>query len=153
MIFQDKASGKSLAGRPQLDRALDTLAPGDCLVVAEWDRATRSMWDGLQIIQRVVDAGASIRVLDRSYIDLDTPMGQGLVAFLSAMAEDERCRILQRTRQGRAAAMARGVRMGAKPKLSEEQRKRARLRMAAGETPGEIAKDFRVHRTTIARLR
>lgn len=153
LIFQDKASGKSLAGRPQLQRALEALAPDDCLIVAEWDRATRSMWDGLQIIQHVVDAGASIQVLDRSYIDLDTPMGRGLVAFLSAMAEDERNRILERTRQGRQAAVARGVRMGAKPKLNEEQRERARKRMAAGETPGEIAKDFRVHRTTIARLR
>ena len=81
VIFQDKASGKSLSGRPQLEQALDALAPGDTLVVAEWDRATRSMWDGLQIIQSVVDAEASIRVLDRSYIDLDTPMGRGLVAF------------------------------------------------------------------------
>jgi hypothetical protein len=29
-------------------------------------RATRSMWDGLQIIKAVIDAGASIKVLDRS---------------------------------------------------------------------------------------
>jgi hypothetical protein len=30
--------------RPQLRKALDSLAPGDELVIAEWDRATRSMW-------------------------------------------------------------------------------------------------------------
>ena len=36
---------------------------------AEWDRATRSMWDGLQIIKAVIDAGAAIKVLDRSYIE------------------------------------------------------------------------------------
>jgi Resolvase, N terminal domain len=47
---------------------------GDALVIAEWDRATRSMWDGLQIIKAVIDAGATIKVLDRSYIDLTTPM-------------------------------------------------------------------------------
>src|SRR4029079_1905648 len=39
-IFKDTASGKSLAGRPQLTKALDSLAPGDELVIAEWDRAT-----------------------------------------------------------------------------------------------------------------
>jgi DNA invertase Pin-like site-specific DNA recombinase len=33
------------------------LATGDVLVVAEWDRATRSMIDGIAIIDRV--AGAS----------------------------------------------------------------------------------------------
>ena len=40
VIFEDTASGKSLSGRPQLVRALDELRPGDCLVLAEWDRAT-----------------------------------------------------------------------------------------------------------------
>src|SRR5262245_14186749 len=39
-ILKDTASGKSLAGRPQLRKALDSLAPGDELVIAEWDRAT-----------------------------------------------------------------------------------------------------------------
>src|SRR5712691_13502554 len=54
-IFKDTASGKSLAGRPQLRKALDSLAPGDELVIAEWDRATRSMWDGLQILKEIID--------------------------------------------------------------------------------------------------
>ena len=46
VIYSDTASGKSMAGRPQLARALDDLDTGDELVIAEWDRATRSMWDG-----------------------------------------------------------------------------------------------------------
>jgi len=53
------------------------------------------MWDGLQIIKAVIDAGAAIKVLDRSYIDLATPMGRGFMAMMSAMAEDERLRIHQ----------------------------------------------------------
>src|SRR4051794_35790623 len=72
-VFSDKASGKSMAGRPALAKALDQLDEGDELVIAEWDRATRSMWDGLQIIKAAIDARASINVLDRSYIDLATP--------------------------------------------------------------------------------
>jgi DNA invertase Pin-like site-specific DNA recombinase len=80
VIYSDTASGKSMAGRPQLARALDALDTGDELVIAEWDRATRSMWDGLQIIKAVIDAGAAIKVLDRSYIDLTTPMGRGFMA-------------------------------------------------------------------------
>jgi DNA invertase Pin-like site-specific DNA recombinase len=72
-IFRDTASGKSLAGRPQLRKALDSLAPGDALVIAEWDRATRSMWDGLQILKEIIDAGATIRVLDRALHRSDEP--------------------------------------------------------------------------------
>jgi DNA invertase Pin-like site-specific DNA recombinase len=104
VIYSDKASGKSMTGRPELALALDDLDTGDELVIAEWDRATRSMWDGLQIIKAVIDAGASIKVLDRSYIDLETPMGRGFMAMMSAMAEDERLRIIKRTHEGRKIA-------------------------------------------------
>jgi DNA invertase Pin-like site-specific DNA recombinase len=45
------------------------------------------MWDG-QILKTVIDAGAGIKVLDRNYIDLSTPMGRGFMAIMSAMAED-----------------------------------------------------------------
>ena len=58
MVYSDTASGKSMVGRPQLARALDDLGTGDELVIAEWERATRSMWDGLQITKAVIDAGA-----------------------------------------------------------------------------------------------
>src|SRR5215216_856411 len=81
LIYEDKASGVGLAGRPQLGEALVTLAPGDCLVLAEWDRATRSMWDGLHIVKDVLDAGATIRVLDFPSLDLTTPEGRGFLAM------------------------------------------------------------------------
>src|SRR5271166_1418002 len=109
VVYADKASGKSMAGRPELARALDDLDTGDELVIAEWDRATRSMWDGLQIIKVVIDAGASIKVLDRSYIDLETPMGRGFMAMVSAMAEDERLRIIKAGRLRRRKASAWGA--------------------------------------------
>ena len=72
VIYADTASGKSMAERPELGRALDDLDSGDELVIAEWDRATRSMWDGLQIIKPAIDAGATLEVLDRGSIDLST---------------------------------------------------------------------------------
>lgn len=61
VIYSDTASGKSMAGRPELARALDDLDNGDELVIAEWDRATRSIWDGLQIIKAVIDTGPRSR--------------------------------------------------------------------------------------------
>jgi hypothetical protein len=60
---------------PRRACALDDLDTGDELVIAEWDRAPRPMWDGLQIIKAVIDAGAAVKVLDRSYIDLTTLWG------------------------------------------------------------------------------
>ncbi len=152
VVYSDKASGKTMAGRPELARALDDLDTGDELVIAEWDRATRSMWDGLQIIRAAIDAGAAIKVLDRSYIDLTTPMGRGFMAMMSAMAEDERLRIIKRTHEGRKIAQAKGVRMGRKPKLNPHQMTEARKRLAKGEPTRDLAKSYGVSVSTISRL-
>ena len=152
VVYSDTASGKSMAGRPELARALDDLDTGDVFVIAEWDRATRSMWDGLQIIKSVIDTGATINVLDRPYIDLTTPMGRGFMAVMSAMAEDERLRIIKRTGEGRQIARAKGVKMGRKPKLTPHQIKEARKRFADGEKTRDLAKSYGVSVSTIGRL-
>lgn len=152
-IFREKATARTVKGRPQLEKAIDALGTDDLLVIAEWDRATRSMMDGITIIQRVADRGATVKVLDKPWLDLTTPMGKGILAFLSALAEDERERITSRANEGREAAKLRGVRFGPKPKLTEHQRSLALERLASGDSCRAIGKDLGVAHTTIARLR
>jgi DNA invertase Pin-like site-specific DNA recombinase len=60
LIFKEKASGKSTRNRPQLERALARLGKDDVFVVAEWDRATRSMMDGLALMTRIHAADTTI---------------------------------------------------------------------------------------------
>jgi DNA invertase Pin-like site-specific DNA recombinase len=151
-VFREKASAKDVSGRPQLAKAIDTLGKGDVLIIAEWDRATRSMQDGVAIIERIHARGAMIKVLDKPHLDLTTPIGRGFIAFLSALAEDERHRILKRANDGRVAARKRGVRMGRRPKLTEHQQGEAKKRLAAGDTCRAIARTFGVHHATISRL-
>lgn len=153
MIFREKASGKSEKNRPELEKAIDRLGSSDVLVVAEWDRATRSMMDGIKLMQRIAERGSAIKVLDKPHLDLTTPIGQGLLALLSAMAEDERERIIRRAATGRAIAKAKGVRLGRRPKLTEHQQMRALERLTAGESCRTIALDMGVSKSTISRLR
>jgi DNA invertase Pin-like site-specific DNA recombinase len=89
------------------------LGTGDVLIVAEWDRATRSMMDGVHLIERINKRGSLLKVLDKPNLDLTTPIGRGFIAFLSALAEDERQRIVKRANDGRTAAKARGANSGA----------------------------------------
>jgi DNA invertase Pin-like site-specific DNA recombinase len=110
------------------------------------------MDDGIAIIKRVVERQALVKVLDRNYLDLTTPTGKGILAFLSALAEDERLRILRRANEGRVEARKKGVHMGRKPKLTDHQQDLARERMAKGDTCRAIAKDLGVHHSTVSRL-
>ena len=64
-IFQEKASGKSIKNRPEHEKAISALGTGDVLVLAEWDRCTRSMIDGVAIIERINARGALVKVLDK----------------------------------------------------------------------------------------
>lgn len=152
-IFREKVSGKALKNRPALNKAIDALGTDFILVVAEWDRVTRSMQDGLNIIQRIADRGALIKVLDKPYLDLTTPMGKGILAFMSALAEDERERIIKRAADGRRIAKDKNVIFGRKPKLSPHQKDLALERLAAGDTTSDIGRDMGVSHSTISRLR
>jgi len=58
------------------------------------------MTDCIAIIERVHKRGASVKALDRDDLDLTKPINRGILAFLSALAEDERHRILERANDG-----------------------------------------------------
>jgi DNA invertase Pin-like site-specific DNA recombinase len=151
-IFREKASGKDMRNRPELEKAIDALPTKGVLVLAEWDRATRSLMDGIAIMERVHKRGAYIKVLDRPGLDLTTPSGRGILALLSGLAEEERHRILKRANEGRVAAIKRGTKLGRNPKLNAHQQAEARKRVKAGESLRTIAKTFGMHHATIARL-
>jgi len=142
-IFPDKASGK----------AIKALRPADVLVMAEWDRATRSMLDGIAIMERVHERGATIKALDRQFLDLSTTIGKGILAFLSALAQDERERILKRSKDGLNHAKARGIHCGRPPALNDYQREEAARRLAEGESARSVARLLGVSHVTVAKLR
>src|ERR1700751_3772716 len=76
----------------------------------------------------------------------ETAHGRLILTVLGGLAEFEREVIRARTGEGRARAVANGVKMGRKPKLTPHQRQEARQRVAAGkETLREIARSYNVH--------
>jgi DNA invertase Pin-like site-specific DNA recombinase len=140
-----------MRNRPELKKAIDALPTKGVLVLAECDRATRSLVDGIATMQRVHKRGAYIKVLDRPGLDLTTPSDRGILALLSGLAEDERTQILRRANEGRIAAIKRGSKLGSRPKLDDHQQKEAIKRLETGESCPSIAKTYRVHHATIAR--
>ena len=94
-----------------------------------------------------------MNVLHKPHLDLTTPLGRGLIALLSAMAEDERQRIVKRARDGLDSARERGAKFGRKPKLTGHQRVEALRRLEAGESARALGRSYDVHHATISRLR
>ena len=77
-VFQEKASDKSIKNRPELEKAISALGTGDVLLLAEWDRCTRSMIDGVAIIEYINARGALVKVLDKAPPGPDHAPRQGL---------------------------------------------------------------------------
>ena len=152
LIFSEKASGAA-ARRRKLERALDELEKGDVLVVTKLDRLARSTLDLLRIIDQIGKEGAGFKSLGEPWADTTTSAGRLMLTVLSGIAEFERDLIFQRTSEGRARAMAEGVRFGRRPKLTKHQAREALKRVAAGETLREIALSYNVDHSTISRLR
>lgn len=150
-LFSEKIAGTK-RDRPELARLLDHLRPGDVVTVTRLDRLARSTRDLLDIAERIQAAGAGLRSLAEPWADTTTPAGRMVLTVFAGIAEFERSLIIDRTRQGREAAKARGVKFGPRPTLTPAQIVHAReLIDQEGRTVKEAAALLGVHRSTLYR--
>ncbi|MBN9064137.1 MAG: hypothetical protein BGP06_04285 [Rhizobiales bacterium 65-9] len=152
LIFQDKASGAK-ADRPALASLLETLSPGDAVIVTRIDRLARSTFDLFGIVRRIVDAGASFRSIAEPWADTSTSTGRLMLAVLGGVADVERDLIRTRTSEGRQRARQRGVRLGRPSKLTPAQIGEIRRCLGEGGGLAELAHAHGVSLATISRLR
>ena len=120
-VFADKISGSRRA-RPDLDRMLEQLRDGDVVTVTKYDRLARSLKDLLEIVEAIRERGAGFRSLAED-IDTTTPAGRLVFHVFASIAQFERERISERTREGLASARKRGRVGGRPPALSAIQKK------------------------------
>ena len=148
-IFTDKATGAHVK-RPELEKCLKALTAGDTLIVWKLDRLGRSLRDLITLLDDLKARGVAFRSLTES-IDTATPTGRAMWQMVGILAELERSLLQERTQAGGAAAVARGVKMGRKPKLSPQQVAHARKLLERGERPAHVAQLLKVSWRTIER--
>lgn len=150
-IHREKASG-ARDDRPVLGKLLKSLQPGDVVIVSRIDRLARSVFGLFRIVSDIAAAGARFKSIAEPMIDTGSAQGRLVLAVLAGVADIERDLIKTRTAEGRARAMAGGVKMGRPSKLTPDQRREALRRRAEGESLSNIARSFNVAHTTIGRL-
>lgn len=118
-IFMDKMSGKNFE-RPQYQKLLKKLKPGDLLYVLSIDRLGRN-YEEIQKQWRIITKEKNVDVCVIDMPLLDTRQGKDLMGtfiadlvlqILSFVAQSERENIKKRQAEGIAAAKAKGVRFG-----------------------------------------
>lgn len=147
-IHTDQAGGAK-ASRPQLDTVLARMRGGDTLVITRLDRLGRSVLHLITLGAELRERGIGLKVLEQG-IDTGTAEGRAMFGMLSVLAELQRELIVANTRDGLAAARARGRKGGRPPKLTDDQIALAQQLYDAGEkTVAQIAAMLNVPRTTV----
>lgn len=150
-IFADTITGTART-RPELDRLLSELRPGDVVTVTKYDRMARSLPDLLGIVEAIRGKGAGFRSLGED-IDTTTPAGKLVFHIFGSIAEFERARIAERTCEGLEAARRRGRIGGRPPALSLAQKAEVkRMRDEEHRPVPEIAALFKVSEKTVRRV-
>ena len=150
-FFEEKASGARW-DRPELQRLMDQLRPGDVVVVWKLDRLSRSLKDLLILMERIDKAGAGFRSLTEA-IDTTTPAGRMMMQMVGAFAEFEREMIRERTQAGLQAARAEGRTGGRPPKLTKQQRQDIADNVLSGRKSGaDMARLYSISETTVSRI-
>lgn len=147
-IYLDTASGAK-ASRPKWNLVRTLLRRGDTLVITRLDRLGRSMLHLVTLGAELREEGIGLKVLEQG-MDTDTAEGRAMFGMLSVLAEFQRELIVANTRDGLAAARARGRTGGRRPKLTPAQVRQAQRLYDEGEhTVEQIAGMFGVKRATL----
>lgn len=149
--FVDEGVSGSVSSRPELDRCLAHLRPGDTLVVWRLDRLARSLKNLLELVESLSNRGIHLRSLTES-IDTSSASGRLILSVFGALAEFERSLIIERTQAGLEAARARGARIGRPTAMSSGQIEQARTLVGAGHRVGDVARSLGVGRSTLYRV-
>jgi DNA invertase Pin-like site-specific DNA recombinase len=148
-VFQEMTSSIEKDGRKreQLEAALDYIRDGDTLVVTKLDRLARSVADLLAIVARIEAKEATLKILD---MDLDTqsPTGRLMLSLIGAIAQFERELMLERQREGIAAAKKAGKYKGRAP-TARAKAPEVRALKAQGVGASEIARRLGIGRSSV----
>ena len=149
-IFQDSFSGSRM-DRPELTKLLKRVQSGDVLIVTRLDRIARTAAEGAALIQKLVNAGIEVNILNMGKAD-SSAMGKLMVTIMLAFAEFERDMIIERTQTGKNIARLKGIRVDGRPKkFGKEQINHAIKLIEDGNSYTHTAKLTGISKSTLIR--
>lgn len=151
VIYEEVESAAKV--RPVLDRMLADVRAGRVQAVAVWalDRVHRSMLGAIQTVLELDRLGVPVLSVREGWLDTSGPVRPLLVAIFGWVAEQERTRLIERTKAGLERARREGKRLG-RPPASAVMLHAARDLVAAGVPVAEAARRKGLSRSSLRRF-
>src|SRR5438132_5366825 len=135
--------------RPGLESLLAYAREGDTLAVVRLDRLGRSLGELLTTVAMLKERGIALLSLEER-IDTNSAAGELVFHVFGAIAHFERRLIAERTKDGIAAARAKGKRPGRRP-IDADKALAALKLVEAGLSPTKAARQLGLGRSTVYR--
>jgi len=150
-IFQEKRSGTTTDNRTELKACLRYCRSGDTLVITKLDRLARSTLHLTQIADGLKRKDVQLVVLDQK-IDTSDSSGKLLFNMLASIAEFETDIRKERQVDGIAKAKEKGVKFGAKSKLTAKQIEEMKQKRAEGIMIKDLMSEYGLSKASVYRL-
>ena len=147
--YIEKVSGKD-TNRPQLQAMLQNIRSGDLVNVHELSRLARNTKDLLDIVDQIINAGATIRFHKENLVfdgtKKDDPFQKLMLTMLGAISTFERDLMLERQREGIAIAKSKGKYKGRKSNFTSDQLEQIKKEFAEAKNKAELARKWEISR-------
>ena len=149
ILYVEKISTRKME-RTELQHALKAATKGDRFVVYKLDRLARSTKELYELTDEMNARGIDF-VSIHDQFDTTTPTGRAMFGMLAVFVEFERDIIQQRTKAGLEAARKRG-RLGGRPAIDADTKRRIIKLFESGESATDIAKEYGIGRSTVYKV-
>lgn len=146
-IYKDAFTGTK-SSRPELDKLLNKIQPGDTIITTKHDRIARSVSKGSELIQKLLEKDITVHVLNIGIMD-STPTGKLLYTIMLAFAEFERDMIVERTQEGRRMS----EKYGGRPKKYTVAQTNHAMELLGSYSYSQVSEMTGISKATLARMR
>ncbi len=149
IIRTEQKSGNNLTDRKELSNILDFIHKDEYLIVTRIDRLARSLKDLQIIVDLLKSKGAHLVAIEQP-VDTSTATGKAFFDMLCVFAEFETNLRRERQADGITVARGKGIYKGRPPSIDQDK---IRQHLLEGKSPTHIAKDLKISRGTIYKIK
>lgn len=151
VIYSDSVTGRNL-DRPNLKKLLSEIKEGDTLIVTKLDRIARSLTQGSELVNYLIDMGIKVNILNIGIMD-NTPSSRLTRNIFFSFAEFERDMIVERTQEGKMIAkQSKDYREGRPYKFSKIQMEHA-MNLLEHHTYKQVEELTGISKSTLVRAK
>lgn len=135
--------------RPELDKLLDQIKPGDTLMVTRLDRIARSAIQGEKLIRKLLDQRIRVNILNMGVLD-NSPASKLTRTMFFAFAEFERDLIVERTQEGKEIARKKAGYREGRPRIAKDRMDKA-MELLKTESYNQVAREMNISKSSLIR--